>query len=389
MTSSLVQTIGRESLSAVPRQRNVTPPTRTRPAGPVKRPGAAKPGTSANAQGGKQAAMSHPGNPVSPAQDKSSLPVAPPSGGAAPGGGVATGSLDWVPANDSVLPAPDYSRFSVAIAISVVFHSLLLLLTFTLPDLKSLQDIPSTLQVVLVNAKSNTKPRKADALAQANLDGGGNTEQDRRAKSNMPVLREMTAEDELFIASQRVKELEEQAKLMLAQIKATNAIVKSAIDPVEKPVEKAAPNLPKAPHDKLAIAKLEAQIAKEWEAYQKLPKRKFIGARTEQVVYAEYVDDWRQRIERVGTENFPQEARENSVFGAVLVTVAIRSDGTVEKVEIERSSGSRVLDRAAKRVVQLASPFKPFPDKIRKETDILHITRNWVFTRSDLVVADQ
>lgn len=294
-----------------------------------------------------------------------------------------------MPANDSVLPAPNYSRFSVAMAISVVFHSLLLLVTFTLPNLKKLEDAPTTLSVVLVNAKSNLKPRKADALAQANLDGGGNTEEDRRAKSNMPVMRDMTADPELAIATQRVKELEEQAKLMLAQIKTTSALVKSAIDPVEKPVEKDAPNLPKAPHDKLAIAKLEAQIAKEWEAYQKLPKRKFIGARTEQVVYAEYVDEWRQRIERVGTENFPQEARENSVFGAVLVTVAIRSDGTVEKVEIERSSGSRVLDRAAKRVVQLASPFKPFPDKIRKETDILHITRNWVFTRSDLVVADQ
>lgn len=307
--------------------------------------------------------------------------------GAPPASG--SGPMDWLPANDSVLPAPNYSRFSVAMAVSVVVHSLLLLITFTLPDLKSLQDIPSTLQVVLVNAKSNSKPKKADALAQANLDGGGNTEEDRRAKSNMPVIREMTADDELAIATQRVKELEEQAKLMLAQIRATSTLVKSAVDPAEKPVEKDAPNLPKAPHDKLAIAKLEAQIAKEWEAYQKLPKRKFIGARTEQVAYAEYVDEWRQRIERVGTENFPQEAREQSVFGAVLVTVAIRADGTVEKVDIERSSGSKVLDRAAKRVVQMASPFKPFPAKIRKETDILHITRNWVFTRSDLVVADQ
>lgn len=296
---------------------------------------------------------------------------------------------DWAPANEAALPSPNYSRFSVALAISVVLHSFLLLITFTLPDLKSLQDLPSTLQVVLVNAKSHTKPKKADALAQANLDGGGNTEADRRAKSNMPVIQDMPADAELAIATQRVKELEDQAKLMLAQIKSTSEMVRTAVDPVEKPVDKEAPNLAKAPHEKLAISKLEAQIAKEWEAYQKLPKRKFIGARTEQVVYAEYVDDWRQRVERVGTENFPQEAREQSTFGAVLVTVAIRADGTVEKVDIERSSGSPVLDRAAKRVVQLASPFKPFPAKIRKETDILHITRNWVFTRSDLVVADQ
>jgi periplasmic protein TonB len=287
-----------------------------------------------------------------------------------------------------VLPAPNFSRFSVALAISVVFHAFVLLITFKFPDLNLLKDMPTSLQVVLINAKSAAKPIKADALAQANLDGGGNTELDRHAKSNMPVIRNMPTEAELELASQRVKELEEQAKLMLAQIQITDSFVDSTIDPVEKPVEKEAPNLPKAPNDKMAVARLEAQIAKEWDAYQKLPKRKFVGSRTELVVYAEYVDEWRQRIERVGTENFPEEARAQNLFGSVLVTVAIRADGTVEKVEIDRSSGSRVLDRAAKRVVQMASPFKPFPDKIRRETDILHITRNWIFTRSDLLVTD-
>jgi len=240
--------------------------------------------------------------------------------------------------------------------------------------------------VVLVNAKSVSKPKKADALAQASLDGGGNTELDRRAKSNLPVIRNMPAEAELEIATQKVQELEEQAKLMLAQIKIANSLVTPTIDPVEKPIEQEAPNLPKAPHNKMEIAKLEAQISKEWDTYQKLPKRKFIGARTEAVVYAEYVDEWRQRIERVGTENFPDEARQQNLFGAVLVTVAIRADGTVERVDIDRSSGSRILDRAARRIVQMASPFKPFPAKIRRETDILHITRNWVFTRTDLLV---
>ncbi len=287
-----------------------------------------------------------------------------------------------------MLPAPNFSRFSVALAVSIVVHACLLLISFRFPDLNLLKDIPTTLQVVLVNAKSATKPKKADALAQANLDGGGNTEFDRKARSNMPVIRNMPAETELELASQRVKELERQAKLMLAQIRITNTIVQSAIDPVERPVDKDAPNLPQAPHNKLAVAKLEAQIAKEWDAYQKLPKRKFVGARTEAVVYAEYVDEWRQRIERVGTENFPEEARARNVFGAVLVTVAIRADGTVERVDIDRSSGSRMLDRAARRVVQMASPFKPFPARIKRETDILHITRNWVFTRSDLMVRD-
>ncbi len=104
----------------------------------------------------------------------------------------------------------------------------------------------------------------------------------------------------------------------------------------------------------------------ERQAYQELPKRKFVGARTQSVVYAEYVDDWRQKIERVGTANFPPEARERAEFGSVLVTVAIKADGSVEKVEIDRSSGRRVLDAAVERIVQLASPFKPFPANVRQ-----------------------
>jgi len=147
-----------------------------------------------------------------------------------------------------------------------------------------------------------------------------------------------------------------------------------------------APVVADSPHERTEIARLEAQIAKEWEAYQELPKRKFIGARTQGAVEAQYLDAWRQRIERVGTANFPEEARRQGLFGSVMVTVAVRADGTVEKIEIDRSSGSRVLDAAVERIVALAGPFKPFPDPLRRDADILHITRVWSFTRSDVLV---
>jgi len=134
------------------------------------------------------------------------------------------------------------------------------------------------------------------------------------------------------------------------------------------------------------IARLEAQIATEWEAYQELPKRKFIGARTQGATEAQYLDSWRERIERVGTANFPEEAKRQGLFGTVMVTVAVRADGSVERIDIDRSSGSPVLDGAVEKIVHLAGPFMPFPDALRKEADILHITRNWAFTRSDVLV---
>ena len=105
-------------------------------------------------------------------------------------------------------------------------------------------------------------------------------------------------------------------------------------------------------------------------------------------MFAQYVDEWRQKIERVGTHNFPQEARRLGLYGTLLITVSIRADGSVEKVEIDRSSGHPVLDRAARRVVELAAPFAPFPAAIRKDFDILSITRNWSFTRSDQLVSE-
>ena len=129
---------------------------------------------------------------------------------------------------------------------------------------------------------------------------------------------------------------------------------------------------------------LEARIEKEMREYQELPRRKAIGSRTEGVVYAEYVDKWRRRIEQVGTRNYPEEAKRRKIYGSLLLTVHIKADGSVEKVEIDRSSGHRLLDAAARRVVELAGPFPPFPAVVRKDWDILSISRTWMFTRSDL-----
>lgn len=276
---------------------------------------------------------------------------------------------------------------TVALALSVVFHSVLLLIKFDFPDSPISKEPRAPLQVVLVNSKSALRPLRADALAQANLDGGGNTEANRRAKTNLPALPDMPTDAELALASKRVQQLEDEARQLLTRLEPN-----SVADPYARPIvpmqPNQAPDVAQLPNDQLAIARLEAEVAKEWEAYQKLPRRKFIGARTQSVPEAEYLDAWRERIERVGTANFPDEAKRRSVYGTVMVTVAIRADGSVEKVEIDRSSGSPILDVAVEKIVQLAGPFKPFPGALRKEIEVLHITRNWAFTRSDLQLTE-
>jgi periplasmic protein TonB len=133
----------------------------------------------------------------------------------------------------------------------------------------------------------------------------------------------------------------------------------------------------------LEIAKLEAQIDKNWDAYQKLPRRTFIGARTQEYRFAQYIEDWRIKVERIGNLNYPEQARRQKIFGKLQLSVSINKDGSVENVEVSRPSGHPLLDAAAIRIVKLAAPYSPLPPNITKDTDILTITRTWSFTPSD------
>ena len=290
-----------------------------------------------------------------------------------------------VAADLTVFPPPAAGdMLPVTLAISVVLHAIVLLITFAPPDSNS-SKFAAHLDVVLVNSKSASKPLKADALAQANLDGGGNTVDDRRAKTHLPKLNNLEPARDVQLSSQQVRRLEQEAQRLLLLAKGTHAASDSTA-PAPKLPSEAVLEDPAAEQQRLRIAQLEAQIAKEWDEYQKLPRRKFIGARTEGVVYAEYVDRWRQRVEQVGTQYFPEEAKQRKLYGSLVMTVHIRADGSVEKVEIDRSSGYRLLDTAAVRAVDLAGPFPPFPAAVRKDWDILSISRTFSYTRSDLEV---
>lgn len=283
------------------------------------------------------------------------------------------------PASGDILP--------ITLAVSIVLHAIVLLITFAPPVFDGAKFAPH-LDVVLVNSKSLKKPLKADALAQSNLDGGGNTEAERRAKTNLPKLNDAEPAPSIHLASRQVQRLEEEAQRLL-QLSQGAQVTADLTRPAPELPREAMLEDPAAQQQRLRIAQLEAQIAKEWEEYQKLPRRKFIGARTEGVVYAQYVDQWRQRVEKIGTEYFPDEARRRKLYGSLVMTVHIRADGSVEKVEIDRSSGYRVLDSAARRAVDLAGPFPPFPAAVRKDWDILSISRTFSYTRSDLeVLAD-
>lgn len=279
-----------------------------------------------------------------------------------------------------------HARMQVSFVLSVAIHAVIIFgIAFTMPDLKRLANFNQPLEVTLVNSKSPKPPVKPDALAQTNLDGGGNAEEKVHAESPLPVPAEHRPAPEVTMAQKRVERLEREAKRLMTQVKKAPAAVPA---PQPKPQPKVvepevAPNAADIMARSLEIARLEARISRQWNAYQQRPRRRFVGARTKEFRFARYIEDWRLKIERIGELNYPQAARDQKIYGSLVVTVSIKADGSLEKVDINRSSGEKILDHAAIRIVRLAAPYAPFPPDIAKDTDILSITRTWLFTRED------
>lgn len=270
-----------------------------------------------------------------------------------------------------------------SVGASLLLHAFALSLHFGFPDARRWQSANQPLEVILVNARTAEAPARREALAQVNLDGGGNSEQHRRARTPLPVTEPRDPGRDLAEGRRRAQLREPQQQRVLTQ---NNPAATSA--PAETPrrpnPDEPAPQV--SGHDladlSLAALRLQAQIDRAHEEYQKRPRKKFLGARASEYRFAQYEEGWRMKIERVGTLNYPAEAR-GKLYGNLRLTVTIRPDGSVESVDLDRSSGLKVLDDAAFRIVRMAEPFPVFPADIRRDTDLLVITRTWFFAQGD------
>ena len=284
------------------------------------------------------------------------------------------------------LAAMDTQRRNLTLALgaSLLLHAVLLAVRFTPPDFID-KARERALDVILVNSKSKNRPDKAQAKAQANLDGGGNTEEDRRAKTPLPPSPNTREGRDLLEAQRRVAELEAQQQQMMTRMKSERAVASDRTQntPAPESVRSGADLASSA----LAIARIEGQIARQMEEYNQRPRKKFIGARVEEYRFAQYVEDWRQKIERIGNLNYPDAAK-GRLYGSLVLTVIIKANGDLDRVEVSRSSGKSLLDDAARRIVQMASPYAAFPESIRRDTDVLEITRTWTFTNADRLRSD-
>lgn len=283
---------------------------------------------------------------------------------------------------------------SIAIAASVLAHAALLAVHFTAPDAFRFKPVDPGLEVILVNAKHDKKPLKADALAQANLDGGGHAAKGR-AKSPLPDMHRSRDGDSLKAMRRRIEQLEKQQRL-LAQL---NHKARFAAPPVH---EQAKPHDTVQPMDGTdlndaaqELMRREAEVARRIEDENKRPKKTFISPSTREVGYAMYFDNVRRRIEKIGTLNFPQK-NGKPLYGKVTISISIYQDGTIYEADgdkgitVERSSGNPALDQAARRIVRRAAPFGAFAKNMRSvgKDDVWVMTTLFDFTREGALQAE-
>jgi len=266
---------------------------------------------------------------------------------------------------------------SFALVVSLLLHALVMFMRFAPPLPIRVSPSDARLEVVLLNAQTTTRPLKPEVLAQVDQEGGGEHESGR-ARSPLPAetaVRDGTALQE---QRRRVERLEAQQRELLALAKGPQSYVSPQPSAQTPPLEAA-----DREDSQAVLARMQAEIARNIEDYNKRPKRLTFGVNAVGVNYARYVADWASRIERIGTERYPSEARGRQ-YDSLVITVEIDKHGNVIDVIVNRKSKYEALNRAVKQIVYAGQPYEPFPPEMAREGDILQIVRTWTFTNDAL-----
>ena len=284
-----------------------------------------------------------------------------------------------------------FDRLGLTLFVAISLHAVVILgVGFTLDEPKKLPPADRTLEIVVVHNKvAKKEPEKADFLAQHSQQGGGTKEKAERPTTDslQPVTKLSKKPNRVNTPATPPPQQVETPKKRLVS---TKAKAKRKTKPTPRRPKKKTKRINTAQliaSTNQEISRLTAELNRKTKAYAKRPRRKFVSASTKEYKYSNYLDAWRRKVERIGNINYPDEARRKKLYGHLVLHVALRANGTIFEIRVRKSSGHKVLDDAAIRIVRLAAPYAPFPAEIRKEIDVLDITRTWQFLSSNRLLS--
>jgi periplasmic protein TonB len=268
---------------------------------------------------------------------------------------------------------------TLAMVVSLALHVAVMFVHFAPPTPIRLNPNDARLEVVLVNARTPTRPVAPDVLAQVDHEGGGERDEGR-TRSPLPVEALTQDGNHLQTQRRRVEQLEAQQRelMTLAQGPPVN------VQPERLSADPARPQAANDREDTEALTlRLQAEIARNIEEYNKRPKRLTYGVNAVGVNYARYVTDWALKVEKIGTQRYPPQAR-GKQYDSLVITAEIDKHGNVVDVVINKKSKYEALNKAVKQIVYAGQPYERFPPEMAREGDILQIVRTWTFTNNAL-----
>ena len=276
-----------------------------------------------------------------------------------------------------------FDRLGLTVFFALAVHAIIILgVSFNVDDLFKNDNAP-TMEITLVSSQSRDAPEEADYLAQTNQKGGGNVDKKVRPTSpfsnpNPTPENGLAPDSKMAYSPPELKKKEQQRKLMTAKQSpfARDSKEFKRDIPIETKSEQAAQMFERSRE----FARLHAEIQELKQAYEHTPHHTYVtGINAKEYRFASYIEAWRDKVEKFGSLNYPEDAIRQNINGSLLLDVGINPDGTIESMKILRSSGHQMLDKAATQIVKMAAPYPPLTQAILKDTDILHISLVWRF----------
>jgi len=271
-------------------------------------------------------------------------------------------------------------RLGLTLFFSVVLHGIVILGIVFSGDKPPKSEISPTLEIILTQTTRPQKTTAADYLAQTDQDGDGNVKERVRPATarSAPEAYPVPGQSALLDLPRQATPPQSAQSL---EVLTTDQASEQAVD-IRKDNSQPQNDMPSAAELMMRskeIARLSEDLHDSFKSYSRRPRERYISARSQSFRDASYLESWRNKVERIGNLNYPEAAKRQNLSGSLILDVALNADGTVHNIELRHSSGYKLLDDAAIRIVKLAAPFGAFTPEMRRDTDILHITRTWEF----------